>query len=46
MVISVRDHYESSDMYRHETDKEISTVKSEIQSIKTRCKEREKVGKP
>jgi peptidoglycan hydrolase CwlO-like protein len=46
IVLSMRDHYQSSDEYRHETDEKIAEAKSEIKSIKTRCQEREKAGKP
>lgn len=46
VVLSLRDHYQSSDEYRHETDEKIAEAKSEIRSIKTRCAEREKAGKP
>jgi hypothetical protein len=46
IVLSMRDHYKSSDEYRHETSDKIAKNESDIQSIKTRCIEREKAGKP
>jgi uncharacterized coiled-coil protein SlyX len=45
VVLSMRDHYQSSDEYRHETDEKISGIKSDVKSIQTRCIEREKAGK-
>jgi hypothetical protein len=46
IVLSMRDHYQSSDTYRAETDDNLHEIEKKIGTIETRCIEREKAGKP
>ena len=46
IVLSMRDHYKSSDEYRSQTDDELHELDKQIEHINTRCTEREKAGKP
>jgi hypothetical protein len=44
IVISLRNHYESSDEYRKVTTEEIQGIQIDIEHINTRCEERDKKG--
>lgn len=44
IVMSLRNHYESSDKYRAETTEEIQELEIAVEHINTRCQEREKNG--
>jgi hypothetical protein len=46
IVVSIRDHYKSSDEYRTNTDDDIHMLDKKVDAIQTRCAEREKAGKP